>query len=592
MPEPHHIQAQQRLLEAHRQTLATLLEQKAHHSISVPPSITNGISEARREIRRIKETLRGWGVALEDLPDDSDSDQPPAPAAPKPRRRVFLSYKRDLAPDDPLAQRLVEALRPHHDVFVDRDLPVGVPWAERIQAELARADALIVLLSARASESEMVREEVTLAHTLARQTGRPTILPVRLDFHSPFTYPLSAYLNPLNWARWDSQRDTPALIAALLRALDGAALPLREPPSAPAPPEALPAPVPAAQPHLTAAAAPALELPEGTMDGDSAFYIARKDDPAALEAVRRPGVTLTIKGPRQMGKSSLLLRAAAAAQQAGKRVAFLDFQLFDRATLAQPDAFFRQFCVWLSDTLDLDDRTAEHWQLPLGNPQRCTRYLSRYVLKEVGAPLLLAMDEVETLFDTTFRSDFFGMLRSWHNSRATDPRWKRLDLALVTSTEPYQLIDNLNQSPFNVGLVLDLEDFTLAQVADLNARHAAPLDPRGLERLHALLGGHPYLVRRALYLLAAGRLSAAKLFAHAAEERGPFGDHLRYHLFRLHGRPELVAAMLQVLRAQTCPDETLFFRLRGAGLVRREGPASVPRCALYADYFRAHLRVL
>ena len=31
---------------------------------------------------------------------------------------------------------------------------------------------------------------------------------------------------------------------------------------------------------------------------------------------------------------------------------------------------------------------------------------------------------MERLFDTDFRSDFFGMLRSWHNQRATTPIWK------------------------------------------------------------------------------------------------------------------------------------------------------------------------
>jgi hypothetical protein len=53
---------------------------------------------------------------------------------------------------------------------------------------------------------------------------------------------------------------------------------------------------------------------------------------------------------------------------------------------------------------------------------------------------------VAALVDTSFRLDFFSMLRSWHNSRAniTTSIWKQLDLVLVTSTEPYQLIENLN----------------------------------------------------------------------------------------------------------------------------------------------------
>lgn len=228
--------------------------------------------------------------------------------------------------------------------------------------------------------------------------------------------------------------------------------------------------------------------------------------------------------------------------------------------------------------------------MPLGNSQRCTRYVGRYLLKEFGNPIVLAMDEVERVFDTDFRSDFFGMLRSWHNSRATTPIWKQLDLALVTSTEPYQLIDNLNQSPFNVGLVIDLEDFTAAQVADLNRCHGSPFNASEEKQLIALLGGHPYLVRLALYSVASDRLYPTELFANAIADNGPFGNHLRNHLFRLHNKQELVHGMFQVIRQNTCEDERIFFRLRGAGLVRREGRVVFPRCQLYTDYFWEHLR--
>ena len=162
-------------------------------------------------------------------------------------------------------------------------------------------------------------------------------------------------------------------------------------------------------------------------------------------------------------------------------------------------------------------------------------------------------------------------------------------LALVTSTEPYQLIANLNQSPFNVGRVLTLDDFAPGEVHELNERHGRPLDAAGEGQLNGLLGGHPYLTRRALYLVASGGSTTQALFAQAAAERGPFGDHLRYHLFRLHDKPELVQGLLQVLRRGECSDERVFFRLRGAGLVRREGRAVLPRCRLYADYFREHL---
>jgi len=202
---------------------------------------------------------------------------------------------------------------------------------------------------------------------------------------------------------------------------------------------------------------------------------------------------------------------------------------------------------------------------------------------------VLAMDEVESIFDTDFQSDFFSMLRNWHNSRSTDAAWKRVNLALVTSTEPYQLIENLNLSPFNVGEVLPLGDFSMEQMADLNRRHGRPFDPPRLEQLMRLLNGHPYLVRRALYLIASNRITVADLFTQATHDRGPFGDHLRHHLFRLHARKDLIQALRQVILRNRLDDEQLIYRLLGAGLVRREGQSTVPRCNLYAEYFTEHL---
>lgn len=41
--------------------------------------------------------------------------------------------------------------------------------------------------------------------------------------------------------------------------------------------------------------------------------------------------------------------------------------------------------------------------MPLGNSQRCTRYVGRYLLKEFGNPIVLAMHEVERVFYTEWR---------------------------------------------------------------------------------------------------------------------------------------------------------------------------------------------
>jgi len=517
-----------------------------------------------------------------------------ATVAPAPAR-VFISYKRNSDPDETIARKVYEALGQRHEVFIDQTMTVGTRWAERIQRELARSDFLITFLSAQSVTSEMVLGEIQMAHDLAKeQAGRPAILPVRVAYSGKFNYPLNVIIDPLHWLVWNGPEDADEVIESLMAAVSGGLL-TSEPQRSDATvvevkEPSLPAPLPQAQPL-------SLEMPEGTMDPQSKFYVTRQSDSMALEAIAGQGETITIKGPRQMGKSSLLLRTMAAADDAGKRLVFLDFQQINQETLASADLFFRQFCSWLTVELEMEDRVDEYWQLPLGNNQRCTRYVGRYLLKELDAPLVLGIDEVDSVFDTDFRSDFFGMLRSWHNSRATGALsreravWRGLDLVLVTSTEPYQLIENLNQSPFNVGLKIELDDFNSEQVADLNYRHGSPLKPGELDQLMNLLNGHPYLVRRALYLIASGQESAGDLFARATEDRGPFGDHLRYHILRMHNKNDLIRGLLRVIRQHKCPDERLFFRLQGAGLVRR-GPEKgtvVPRCQLYADYFREHL---
>src|SRR4030095_4393445 len=115
----------------------------------------------------------------------------------------------------------------------------------------------------------------------------------------------------------------------------------------------------------------------------------------------------------------------------------------------------------------------------------------------------------------------FGLFRSWHNERALDPGgpWSRLTLAIAYATEAHLFITDVNQSPFNVGTRLTLEDFTFDQVADLNQRYGSPLrNAVEVRRLFTLLGGQPHLVRRGLNELAAGNVTLPQLLAGAARD--------------------------------------------------------------------------
>lgn len=131
------------------------------------------------------------------------------------RARIFISYKRSTQLDEPLAREVHQQMSRHCHVFIDQTMTVGTDWAREIEEQLSQSDYLIVLLSRDSVQSEMVRGEIETAQRLARErNGKPKILPVRVAFHDPLQYPLSAYLDRIQWATWESEADTPRLMTS------------------------------------------------------------------------------------------------------------------------------------------------------------------------------------------------------------------------------------------------------------------------------------------------------------------------------------------------------------------------------------------
>ena len=490
---------------------------------------------------------------------------------------VFISYKRHTEDDQPLAELLAQSLQARHRVFIDQTMRVGEDWVHRIKAEVEGADFLILLLSAQSIQSQMVVEEVRMADVARRQGGKPDILPVRVAYEGSLPYDLGAILNRLNYALWKSRADDEAVLRQIEAALTGMALPA---PALSGEGLAPDIPLSAADPKAV------LEAPEGTMSPESGFYVERASDRTVKEEAKHEGYTLTIRGPRQMGKSSLLGRVMWQARDAGKKVAFVDFQAFGRDVLSDAAKLYYEFCWLIEDALDLESELEKYWKAPVGEPQKCRRFMEKRILP-VCAPngLLLAIDEADSLLESPFRSDFFGMLRNWHNERAMKPAWKRFALAMVISTEPSMLITDLSQSPFNVGTGVPMEDLTLGEAAHINQHHGCLLNEKRLETLNDLLGGHPYLTRKALYQLGKDRFTFESMIAQADSETGPFGDHLCALLARLHLRPELIDALRRGLKGDRIVDNYRHSLIAG-GLMREEAGRMVARNRLYDTYFR------
>jgi hypothetical protein len=162
---------------------------------------------------------------------------------------------------------------------------------------------------------------------------------------------------------------------------------------------------------------------------------------------------------------------------------------------------------------------------------------------------------------------------------------------VVHSTEDYGPLD-INQSPFNVGLPVELSEFTAEQVKDLAWRHKLDWNDAQVQQLMAIVGGHPYLVRLAFYRLAHQDLTLERLLEDAPTDAGIYEDHLRRHWKPLKENPELAAALKQVVTtAEPVRLETMqAYKLYSMGLIKRLGDRVTPRCQLYQQYFRERLR--
>lgn len=335
-----------------------------------------------------------------------------------------------------------------------------------------------------------------------------------------------------------------------------------------------------------------LEYPNGLVPLNSHFYIEHDGiESLCYETLVEPGSLIRIKAPKLMGKTSLLIRIRYYGENQNYRVFYLDLGGVEKAVFTNLDTFLRWFCGKVSDELNLNNQVNDAWNTKiLGSNDNCTAYFNKHILAKLDFPLVLILDEVDRLFlpeNLEVIQDFFGMLRSWHEKGKFNDSWKKLRLVLAHSTEAYIPLD-IHQSPFNAGVPVELEEFNQQQVEDLAQRHQITENDALTEKLMSMVGGHPYLVRLAMFHIAARKVILEDLLESATTEAGIYSNHLRSLLDILQGKPKLAQALKKVVDSPVTVglDSMQIYQLHSLGLVQRQKNDVIPRCRLYREYFQ------
>lgn len=235
----------------------------------------------------------------------------------------------------------------------------------------------------------------------------------------------------------------------------------------------------------------------GTVQAGGGRYLPRKADEELL-GLCSAGTFAYILTPRQMGKSSLMVRTAESLSEKGIRPVIID--LSQIGVEVTEDKWYLGILAAIEESLELETDIFEWWKANEKNTpsQRLTVFFEKVMLAEVEEPVVIFFDEIDTTLSLPFTDDFFAAIRSVHNARALVEDFKRLSFVLIGVAAPYDLISDPKRTPFNIGRQVDLPDFTYEEASPFADGFGLAPDKnrKVLSWVLKWTKGHPYLTQR------------------------------------------------------------------------------------------------
>lgn len=225
----------------------------------------------------------------------------------------------------------------------------------------------------------------------------------------------------------------------------------------------------------------------GTFSGKS--YVERRADRELRKEIEDNQRYPYLVAPRQSGKSSLIVRTMSTLDPSVFRCALVDLSPFP---IDDYDVFWRRFlsAVARSALLAGDNISSDYPE------DTFLAWLSTFPER-----LVVFVDEIDVLIDARFKEQFFSQIRALFNQRAVDERLNRLQIVLSGAAHPSRLIEDELRSPFNVGIEVELDDLSLAQVKELSLHlcaSGATIDGSLYAKLYRHTGGSVYLCQLVL----------------------------------------------------------------------------------------------
>jgi hypothetical protein len=345
-------------------------------------------------------------------------------------------------------------------------------------------------------------------------------------------------------------------------------------------------------------------------------YIAHSKEAFILDRLQQPGALVRIVAPSGFGKSNLISKLLAASQN-NRQTIHLNLGCFfgdDWMQGEEPSlADFLKTLVRETEFLMSDgsgkgiesikkilvDRDGL-FEL-LAPKQAYSIYIER--LQHGGGrerPITLAISKLDRLLKyPQIAEEFFSLLRSF-NERANDDSpgntWRNLRMILAHATPHIQefMPGDINNSPFNVGDVVELDELSAAECKEIFAQSDLALDTSAVAKLLEIttwIGGIPILLDVTIDKIRQVGIPAVT----EAIDSGSISEILDLYRERLYclrhslersQNLEVMVAVAQSDRPTPGIDFKTQCQLHRLGLVTFVELGCIqPRCRLYRDYF-------
>jgi hypothetical protein len=339
---------------------------------------------------------------------------------------------------------------------------------------------------------------------------------------------------------------------------------------------------------------PQYYTPGGALKPTAPSYVMRAADHELPRAIRN-GQYCYILTPRQMGKSSLMVRTATQLQPDIRSV-MIDLTQIGTSNVT-PDEWYLGHLKRIRTQLKMRTDYGAWWRdnKHLSVVQRFVTFIAEMMLKEISTPITIYIDEIDTTLRLNFSDDYFAAIRSLYNARTIDSALDRVTFVLLGVASPSELIKDQVRTPFNIGTRIWLTDFTPQEAGPLLPGLGADrtLARLMLDRVLEWTGGHPYLTQKVCREVAQWSerrasipldLTEAQAEVEATIRRSFFSDegrnsdtNLQFVRTRILEHPDsrdLLSLYRKVLRREPVPDDErdpIRNELKLTGIVKNGG---------------------